>query len=357
MKHMISTLILLMAVSLITSCRSRDEGIEQPVRPVITETVGEPVTGRVRTFAGVTRGEVETPISFRVGGEIAELLVQAGDTVETGQVIARLDPEDLELNVRRLEAQQALAESQVRQATAEFNRIQALFEANTASRSEFDRARAARDSAEAQLDSAGAALNQARTQLQHGTRHSPHSGTIISVPANLFQFVGPGQPVAILRADRGIVLEVTVAELLAGDLQIGQSATVTLEAFPGQEFVGHVSEIGAGLTGLAAIPVQIRIEEPPATIRSGQAGEARVEFGDESQGMTIPLAAVTGATGGQRFAWVVEPATEEVERRSIETGSLVGDRIEVISGLETGEVIVTRGANRLSEGQRVRLLP
>lgn len=350
-------LLIVSAGALSSSCRSREDSAEPLARPVVTETVGEPAEGRVRTFAGVTRGEVETPISFRVSGEIAELLVQAGDSVEADQVIARLDPVDLELNVQRLMAQQTLAESQERQAAAEYQRIQALFEANTASRSEFDRARANRDAAEAQRETATAALNQARTQLAHATRHSPHSGTIISVPANLYQFVSPGQPIAILRADRGIILEVAVAELLAGDLTIGQPATLTIEAFPGQEFTGQVSEIGAGLTGLAAIPVQIRIDEPPTGIRSGQAGEARISFKEDLHGITIPLAAVTGATGEQRFAWVVDPDTEQVQRRSIEVGSLIDERIEVTSGLEPGEKIVVRGANRLSDGQRVRLLP
>lgn len=357
--HYIPSILLMGMASLLitTGCGRRQEEAQLPVRPVITTIVEEPVSGRTRVFAGVTRGEVETPISFRVGGEIAELAVQSGDTVEEGQLIARLDTIDLELNVRRLEAQLSLAEAQVRQAAAEFERVQALFEANTASRSEFDRARAARDSAEAQRDTAQEGLNQARTQFQHGTRHAPRAGTIISVPANVYQFVGPGQPVAILRADLGIVLEITVAEILAGDLSIGQSARVTLEAFPGEEFEGEISEIGAGLTGLAAFPVNIRITNPPAAIRSGQAGEARIVFDGGLDGVVVPLAAVTGATDHQRFAWVVDTEAETVQRRPVEVGSLVGDQLEIRSGLEPGDVIVTRGANRLTDGQRVRLLP
>lgn len=348
---------LALALALTSGCGRTDAPTELPARPVVTTTVEEPATGRSRTFAGVTRGEVETPISFRVGGEIAELPVQSGDEVKAGDLIARLDTSDLELEVRRLDAQTALAQAQKQQATAEYARVRALFEANNVSRSEFDRARAARDAAEAQWDTAREGLNQARRQLAHGTRHAPRDGTIISVPANRYQFVSPGQPVAVLRADQAMVLEVTVAETLANDLTIDQPATVTLEAMPGPTFAAHVSEIGAGLSGLAAVPVSVRIQDPPASIRSGQAGEARIEFPTTGAGVRVPLAAITGAAEGQRFAWVVDRESETVQRRPVTTGRLQGEMLEVSAGLEPGETIVVRGANRLSDGQRVRVTP
>lgn len=337
-------------------CGRRATEPELPVRPVITAEVEEPPTGRTRTFAGVTRGEVETPISFRVGGEIAELPVQSGDEVAEGQLIARLDTDDLELNVRRAEAQLALAEAQQRQAVAEYDRIRALFEADNVSRSEFDRAQSARDAAEAQWDAAREALNQARRQLEHGTRYAPRTGTIISVPANRYQFVNPGQPVAVLRADHTIILEVNVAETLVNELAIGQPSTVTLEAFPGQSFEAAVSEIGAGLGGLAAVPVRVRLLEPPAAIRSGQAGEAEIVFPETMAGVLVPLSAVTGAPEQQRFAWVVSEEGATVERRAVETGRLWDDQIEVRTGLAPGDRIVIRGANRLSDGQSIRVI-
>ncbi len=335
-------------------CGRRAEEPGPPVRPVVTMEVEEPLSERTRRFAGVTRGEEETPVSFRVGGEIAELPVQSGDEVEAGDLIARLDTEDLELNVRRLEAQRALAVAQEQQAVAEYERVRALFEADTVSRSDFDQARSARDAAEAQLETAQAALNQARQELEHGTRYAPRAGTIIAVPANRYQFVSPGQPVAVLRADDAIILEVSVAETLANDLAVGQSAVVTLEALPGRRFDAEVSEIGAGLSGLAAVPVKVRLKEAPESIRSGQAGEAEIVFEEERTGVWIPLTAVTGAPEAQRFVWVVGSEMSAVERRAVETGRLWDDRIEVRAGLSPGERIVIRGANRLSDGQEVR---
>lgn len=341
------------------ACRDTSPEPDIAPRPVITALVEPPVEGRLRSFAGVTRGEVETPISFRVDGAIISLPVKAGNTVKKGQVIARLDTRDYELNVRRLESQLALAEIQVRQATAELGRVQALFEAHTTSRSDFDQVRTARDAAEAQRNAAREALNQARNQVQYGTLEAPRDGTIIAVPVNVYQVVAAGQPVAVLRTDQTMVLEVGVAETVVGDLKIGQAARVTLEAFPGLDIEAEVSEIGAGLSGLAALPVKLRLTNPPPAIRSGQAGEAHIFFEGLGAGPRVPLAAVTGESGARRFVWVVtetDAGQAVVQRRTVETGELAGEQLEIISGLAPKERIVVRGANRLTEGQVVRLL-
>ncbi len=352
-----AVLLLLWLLLLPLACRDATSEPEVPPRPVITALVGEPERGRTRSFAGVTRGEVETPLSFRVDGAIEALPVKPGDNVKKGQLIARLDTTDYELNVRRLESQLALAEVQLRQAAAELGRVQALFEASTASRSDFDQVRSARDAAEAQRNTAREGLNHARNQVQYGTLTAPRDGTIIAVPVNIYQVVRAGTPVAVLRADHSMVLEISVAETVVGELSIGQPARVTLEAFPGIEIAAQVSEIGAGMSGLAALPAKLRLTDPPAAIRSGQAGEARVFF--ESTGTAVPhvpLSAVTGGAGEQRFVWVIDADAQVVHRRAVETGELVRDRLEITQGLQPGERIVVRGANRLTEGQAVRIL-
>ena len=336
-------------------CGRKTDEAEVPPRPVVTETVVAETGGRSRTFTGYTRGEVETPISFRVDGEIAELSVNAGDEVREGDFLARIDTTDYELQVRRLEAQLSLTDVQLRQAQAEFERVQALFEARNVSRSEYDRAVSARDAAEAQRESALQGLNFARRQVRHGTLNAPRAGTVIAVPANVYQAVRAGTPVVMLRTDEKMLLEVTVAETLAGDLQIGQSARVRLEAFPGEIFEGEISEISGGLSGLSALPVKVRMSDAPEGLRSGQAGEATVMFSDEThERIRVPLSAVTGETGGRRFVWVLDEEEMIVRRRPVEVGNLTGERLEITEGLSPGERIVVRGANRLADGQSVR---
>lgn len=328
-----------------------------PPRPVITERVGEPVYGRVRTFTGVTRGEVETPISFRVDGELVVLSVNPGDEVEAGDLLARIDTTDYELQMRRQEAQLSLTEVQVRQAVAEFERIQALFEARNVSRSDYDRVVAARDAAEAQRETAREGLNFARRQVELGTLRAPRGGTAISVPVSVFQSVRAGMPVVMLRTEQSMVLEITVAETLVGSLEMGQAAEVELEAFPGRTFPGEVSEISGGVSGMAALPVRIRMGEMPEGLRSGQTGVARMVFEAVDAGrVRVPLAAVTGQTGGRRFVWVVDEGGERAVRREVVVGDLVDGMLEISEGVLPGERIVVRGANRLTEGQRIRVL-
>ena len=126
----------------------------------------------------IARAGIEADLSFRVGGTVEDVNVALGDTVKKGQVLARLDSVDYELQVQEAAAGLAQAEAALRKGEADFDRTRALYESNNASKSELDAARAAAESARSQVDAASKRLELSRQQLAYTELRAPADGAI-----------------------------------------------------------------------------------------------------------------------------------------------------------------------------------
>ena len=144
---------LLVVLSLPTACRETPPPPEPVIRPVRIVQVSSTSGPRTRTFSGVARAQVESTLSFRVAGAIEALPVRVGDRVQPGQLIARLDPVDYELQVKETEAALSQAQAQATNAQADLRRVRSLYENDSASRADLDAAVAGAASANAQVES------------------------------------------------------------------------------------------------------------------------------------------------------------------------------------------------------------
>ena len=155
-----------------------------------------------REFVGVVRARYETDLGFRVAGKIVDRVVNVGDRVRAGDVVARLDPQDLRLQVESAEAELAAATSNLAQAAADLERYTRLRARGYASVADFDRKKAANDEAEGRLERAQRALDLARNQLGYAELKADADGVITATLAEAGQVVAIGQAVARL-AHRG----------------------------------------------------------------------------------------------------------------------------------------------------------
>jgi RND family efflux transporter MFP subunit len=341
--------------------------VETVLRPVRYQEVSTSQEARIRTFAGVARAGVESNLSFRVAGTVDRLAVSVGQQVRRGQTLARMDPIDYELKVQEALAGLAQATAASRNAEADYERVRGLYENNNASRRELDGARAGSESSRAQVEAAQKRLEQARQQVSYSTLRAPVDGTVAAVNVEVNENVNAGQKVFLLTAGSETEVEVALPEAVISGVELGQRVEVSFDALPGRVFDAEVTEAGVAAVGTATtFPVTARLTESDRDIRSGMAAEVSFRFSTAGRSGRILVSPVAvGEDRDGRFVFVLESkkgagdgetSTAVVRRRAVTVGELTGDGLEIQSGLEDGELVVTAGVRRLSNGERVKAL-
>jgi len=344
------------ALLMAPGCAKEEIKPKRVVRPVRAIVLGDAENVRKRTFSGVTKAAVETPLSFRVSGKIVELAVSIGTKVNSGNVIARLDTTDYELQVKQLQAQLKQAAAQLKQAKAEYSRIRELYESKNASKSNLDSGRAAFESAKAQTESIEKSLELAQQQMTYCTLTAPMKGAIASKAVDLHQTVSAGSPVASLTSGGKMQMEIGVPETLIAKVRVGDKAKIAFESVPGEVFEAGVTEVGVEPTPSSTYPVKLTLKREDPRCRLGMLGEATLYFETGEHGVLyVPAVAVVSTPTGGRYVWVVGK-TGAVARRDVAIGALTSDGLQIQSGLAAGEVVVIRGVHQLKDGMTVRLL-
>jgi multidrug efflux system membrane fusion protein len=340
------------------------------LRPVRYHEVAPALGDETRNYSGTTQAQRAIDLSFRVGGTLAERLVDVGASVAAGQNIGRLETADFEARLREAQARRAAADAAVANAEANFQRVSQLFENQGASESDYDAARTARESAIAQRDAAVQQLQAANLQLTYTELIAPQAQqcAVAQVFAEANQNVSPGQPIVRLNCGECEEVLVNVPEVDIDRIEGASAIRVSINALGLRNLSGLVSEIGVDTgQGSSTFPVTVAIQEQCDAIRAGMAAE--VSFDLQRPGpagsLIVPLVAVgEDRDMGQNFVYMLEPAAETAtaseiyvaRKRSVTIGEPTTSGLVILDGLEPGDLIATAGFGRLYDGQRVTLL-
>lgn len=343
---------------LLAGCgKEAPETVTEVIRPVKTITVGAAEEGLRRSFSGTVRAGREAALAFQVAGKVAEIAVAVGDRVAGDQLLARLDPYDYQLMVTGLESNLAAARAAAKNSQAAYRRHTRLYENSTISKAELDLYEVQRDSDLAQVEALAAQLEQAKNQLDYTRLRAPFPGYISARRIEEHETVAAGQQVFTLVDPVRLKIVLGMPERLIARVQPSAPVGISLEILPGKTVPGVVTEIGVALDpAIGSYPVTVEIADPPPELRPGMAAEAVFTFGFPSgAGFVVPTSALLQdmLTGGN-YLWVIEEGA--ARRRTVETGSLVSDGVEIISGLSPGDVVVVAGANQAEEGMKLRVL-
>jgi RND family efflux transporter MFP subunit len=343
---------------LLHGCGEAPKPVEEPVRPVKTMTVQGADSGKRWTFAGTAEDALATPLSFRVGGKIIEFPGdQIGRKFLKGRTIARLDPADYELQLRQARANMEQVRANYVRAKADLKRNTELFNSSVISRGEIDQIEADFKSFEAQLNATAKQYDIARKQLSYTTLEAPFDGWIGQVMVHKHQNVASGEAVVTFNAGRDMKMYISVPDTFIGQVHEGDEVEVFFDALPGKSMQGKVMEVSVDSANGATYPVKVYLENKEQLIRSGMSGHVKFEGKNGTHGsFFVPPVAVVGEPGGTRTVWVVDPSTLTVSSRKVTVGRLTAMGLEVLSGIEPGDVLVIRGASRLKEGRKVRLI-
>lgn len=375
-------------------------------KQVTTEEVALNEVVETVSATGKIQPEVEVNISSEVSGEIIELPFKEGQQVRRGDLLVRVNPDLIQSALNSSQAQYQnvkanleQAEASLKQAQADYNRSKALFDKGVISRADWDRAIATFETAQAgkssayySLQSAGANVNQARDNLSRTTIYAPMSGTISLLNVELGERVVGTQQMAgteILRVANlnNMEVEVDVNENDIVKVNIGDTTIVEVDAYLKKEFRGIVTEIANSAAGTLAadqvtnFKVKVRIlEESYAELtegkpesyspfRPGMTATVDVITDKRSKAVAVPISAVVVKTDTsstkksygktteanpnigkeeEKFECVFVNENGVAKLRVVKTGIQDDTNIEIISGLEEGDKIITGPYNMVS---------
>jgi RND family efflux transporter MFP subunit len=349
---------ILLCLLLLAACDRSPEPVPEPVRPVKTTRAVRADSSKMWSFAGTAEDALATSLSFRVGGKIVEFPGnQIGRKFTEGQVVARLDPSDYELELRQAKANMEQVRANYVRAKADMERNSRLFKSRVISRGELDQVEADFKSFEAQLNASAKQLDIARKRLSYTTLSAPFDGWIGEVEADVHQNVVAGQAIATYNAGRQMKMYISVPDILIAQVREGDEVAVVFDALPGRTMRGKVEEIAVESGTGSTYPVKVYLDNEDRSIRSGMSGHVNfIGLGSAGAAFYLPPAAVIGESDGSHAIWVVDPKTSTVTRRDVDVGPLTPRGLEITGGVNPGDVVVIRGVHSLEEGRKVRLI-
>ena len=352
----IAILSLLILISLPLGC-SRNQG---KVPPTEVEVQRVELTEAVKTITltGEIRAQVESDLGFRADGRITERLVDVGDHVAAGQVLAKLDPQEQRAAVDGAEADVHAAEATFANETSNLARQKFLLAAKVNPQSEYDRAEESFRTAQSALNAAKAQLGTALDGLAQTELRASNAGTITARNAEIGQVVSAGQCVFKLAQDGPRDAVFNVNEAVFGQQPIDRNVQITIKlvADAGIYTTGTVREITPTLSGAGGtLAIKIGLEESPPAMTLGAAvlGEGSQPLGSQ-KAITIPPGSLA-SVAGQASVWIVDPATSAVFARPITIARYETDRVLVAAGLRPGEIVVTRNTQKMRPNQIVAI--
>ncbi|MBP6062676.1 MAG: efflux RND transporter periplasmic adaptor subunit [Fusobacteriaceae bacterium] len=337
--------ILMSMVSLFVGCGKDKEKInlDLPIRPVNYVVVQDEQIYKEKEFSGNIVPEVLSELSFRVSGNIKERLVDLGEKVETGDVLAILDPTDYQLNYNR-------ADALYRNAKSTFERDRVLYLENSISKAEYERSQADYRAKEAEA-------NYAKQQLSYTRLVATAPGEIAKVEAEINQTVSPGQPIFTLNEIGGLEVEFTVPDLNINNMKLNQEVEIVVIA-TGEKVKGVISNIGSISSAYGkTYPIKAKVLNYSETIKPGMIVNLKLKL-DSQEGRTVPAISVLMDESGHKYVYVVENIKDgvgSIAKRKVQLGGASTKNIEIKEGLKTGDFVVTDGATVVYEGQKVKL--
>lgn len=286
----------------------------------------------------------EMRLSFKTGGLIEHISVEEGDEVKAGQVLATLDLEEIK-------AQQQRAAANYKQAAADLERFSKLYDESLVSLQ-------VKQNAQTANDNAAAELRIANFNTKLSVIHAPVDGRILKRHAESHELIQSGQPVFLLAARKqGSVVRVGLIDKDIVKVTVGDPANISVDAYPGREFTGSVSEVALGTdSGAGTFEVEVLIDDQGLSLRSGLI--ARVEITPVATELRyyIPIESVFRADNGLATLFVLNEESRTVNEVSVEVIEFLQNEVVVSGGLKASDRIIKLGAPYLSDGSSVSII-
>jgi multidrug efflux pump subunit AcrA (membrane-fusion protein) len=388
---------MVVCLAALTSCGGAKAAPEEsrPV-PIPVQVRAPAMVERLESVSasGSVEGSETADVAFEVDGRVTTVLVEEGQHVSKGQVLAEIEPTDYRNAFNAATAQKEAAKSVSQKADAglrkqeleqaridlarwedEYKRMRVLVERQSLPPNDFQKIEAAynasreryemalegtrtedRDTAAAQARAAEAQASEESKRLSDTRLVAPISGNISMRKVDPGQRVTSGTVVFSIVDLNPVKVRVGVPEAEIGKVRQGAAAETSIPSLGGRRFSGKVAIIGvAGETTSRTFTVKILVPNPGPVLLAGMVAEARIFGPAKIQSLTIPGEAVVPDVQGAPNVYVYFPDRKRVYARRVEIGPPIGSEVEIRSGLRGDEPVVVAGQQKVREGSLVEV--
>jgi RND family efflux transporter MFP subunit len=319
--------------------------------PIVRLATAARVTGSGRGFTGIVGAKVQSNLGFRVAGKIVERLVDVGQQVKAGQPLMRIDETDLRLALTAKRNAATAARAAVVQTVADERRYAELVSRGTSSRQRYEQAKAAADTAEAQLAAAEAEARVAENETTYAVLVATADGTVVETLGEPGQVVSAGQPVVRIAEAGPREAVVALPETIRP--AIGSVAEASVYGGNGRRYTAHLRQLSDSADAQTrTYEARYVLDGEAAAAPLGATVTIRLLSQASQPEVEVPLGAVLD-DGEKTGVWVLDSATSTVRFQPVKLVRVTSETA-VISGLSSGDPIVSLGAHLLQEGARVR---
>jgi len=368
MKHLwrltVFSILLVIIISIGCAEKAEETGVNQEAPASQTQIVRYPVevTPAVKTdwamkisATGSLLPYTEVAVSSEISGTISQVLVNVGDRVSKGALLAKLDDTEIALTLKQAEANLAQAEANFRSAEIELQRKEELLKEEAIAQGVYDAFKTKYDLAKAGVDAAKASLELARKRLQDTLIKSPINGLIKLKMTEEGQYIntmrsGPLFSVIQINPTK---LKFSVPEGYAAEVKKGQTVKVWVDAYPRESFPGKVTTIDPHVDPLSrSMGLEALLPNPDHRLKPGFF--ATVELTVKAIPDAIVISDKSLIREEDKF-YVFVISDQTANQREVKLGSQQEGMIQIVSGLKEGELVVTIGKEALSEGSQVQV--
>jgi len=295
-----------------------------------------PAVGTIMPIRGVV-------ISSELDGVVREMHFDSGQRVNANDLLVQFDDEVDVAEALALDAERKLAETTR-------DRLQKIVAGNLGSKADLDEA-------QAQVESTRARVAAKQATIRKKAVRAPFAGELGIRRINPGQYLAAGDPIIDLVDLDPIYAEFTLPERFLSQISVGQEVSVTVAAWPDQEFPGKISAISPNIERSSrSVPVRAILQNPDRRLHPGMFAEVNAILLQQENVMTIPERAISyNPYGNSVFIVVIDEGNKTVKRVQINTGIVTDGRVEVLDGLEAGAEVVTDGHHKLRNGQPVSI--
>jgi|WetSurMetagenome_2_1015567.scaffolds.fasta_scaffold04034_7 membrane fusion protein, multidrug efflux system len=343
MKKKFKVVIVFLLVIVLAGCgaKKKPSEIQDNSIPVITQQIKKIAVGKEISVSGNIEGRKTVKLGFLVSGKINYISVDEGSVISSGQMIASLDPENYSIA-------KEIAEANLDQVQDEYNRLNTMHERGSVSDGDFSKI--------------SNGLRQVKAQVKLQTKNltdtklfCPVNGVLLKKGAEVGEIIGTGVPLFVVSDISTVKVNASIPETELNYIKIGDEAKVYIPALD-DTYSGKVIEVGSLAEATTrSFSVKIELKNPRLLIRPGMTAEIKFYNYDKNEMIAIQGDAILHEIDNTSYVFIVDEPKKQAFKRIVTIGRIIGNNIEITSGVNTNELVVTGGQNKLKDGSSITI--